>query len=303
MNKKLLEKKIPIGTSDFKTIIEENNYFVDKSLFIKEIIDTAERITLIPRPRRFGKTLNLSMLKYFFQKTKFLYKPFDSTSLFKKLKIWKADDKYKEKCGKYPVIYLTFKDVKNLEWKNCYNGIINCISEIFSNHSYLLKSLSGKDKNYFDNIKDKTASEKDFQDSIKFLCKQLTKHYGEKTVVLIDEYDMPILAGYTNNYYDKIIDFMRNFLSSAMKDNEFLERAVLTGILRVAKESIFSGLNNVEVASILSNKYQDKFGFTEEEVIEILDFYEVEYDIKKVRNWYNGFVFGKTYIYNPWSIL
>ena len=303
MNKKFLEKKLPIGTSDFKTVIEENNYFVDKSLFIKEIIDTDERISLIPRPRRFGKTLNLSMLKHFFQKTDFLYEPFDSSSLFKNLKIWQENEKYKENCGKYPVAYITFKDVKDLTWENCYDGIVLCISNEFSRHSYLLETLSVDDKNYFEKITSRTASEKEFQNALRFLSEQLAKHYGEKTIILIDEYDMPILAGYTNNYYDKIVDFMKNFLSAGMKDNEFLQKSVFTGILRVAKESIFSGLNNVEVASILSHKYQDKFGFTEEEVIEMLQFYEVEYDIKKIRDWYNGFIFGKTYIYNPWSIL
>ncbi len=298
------KKKLALGSSDFRRIIEEDRYYVDKSLLIQEIIDSSDTTTLIPRPRRFGKTLNLNMLKCFFQNNDFLNDKYDPAKLFENLKIWKAGDEYVEKCGKYPVIYLTFKDVKNRKWEECYNKTIDLISSEFKRHDYVLDgNLREDDRDYYQRIINRTAAKEEFESSIKKLSQFLYNHHGRKTVVLIDEYDMPIQAGYLYNYYEEIVEFMRNFLSGGMKDNEFLERAVMTGILRVAKESIFSGLNNVGVASILSPKHQDKFGFTEDEVIEILDYYEKPYDIKEIRAWYNGYVFGDTYIYNPWSIL
>ncbi len=297
------KKRLALGSSDFREIIEENRYYVDKSLLIKELIDSSDKTTLIPRPRRFGKTLNLNMIKCFYQNSDFLNNKYDPKKLFENLKIWQEDEKYLEKCGKYPVIYLTFKDVKDSNWENCYEGIVALVSDEYENHCYLFDCLSEKEKAYFNRVMNRKASSKEYQDSLKVLSKLLSNHYGRKAVILIDEYDMPIQAGYFYGYYDRIIEFMRNFLSGGMKDNEFLERSVMTGILRVAKESIFSGLNNVGVASILSSEHQDKFGFTEQEVVELLDYYEGSYDINEVREWYNGYIFGDTYIYNPWSIL
>jgi len=297
------KRKLPLGTSDFKEVVTDR-YFVDKSLLIQEIIDSSDKISLIPRPRRFGKTLNLSMLKYFFQRTDFLDLP-DNSHLFENLKIWHAGEKYREKCGKYPVIFMTFKDVKNRRWDECYDKVKMLISDEFKRHNYLLNSdkLDEDKKEYIQNIIKRTATQAEYESALKNLSQLLSIHYGRNAIILIDEYDMPIQAGHLNNYYEDIIEFMRNFLSGGMKDNEFLERAVMTGILRIAKESIFSGLNNIEVASLLSHKYQDKFGFTEQQVMEILDYYEKEYDIEKIREWYNGYIFGTTYIYNPWSIL
>ncbi|SHH37850.1 AAA family ATPase [Tepidibacter thalassicus] len=292
-------RKIPIGISDFKELISENYYYVDKSLFIKEILDDGSKVILIPRPRRFGKTLNMSMLKYFFEKS-----DEDNRYLFEKLKI----NNYKEIMdmqGKYPVIYITFKDIKYSNWEDCLSGLKKIIRNEFVKHKYLLEEdiLDKYEKIEFKSILESEAEYVDFLESLKVLSKYLAKYYKQKTVVLIDEYDVPIQSGYLNNYYGKVIEFMRIFLSAVLKDNEYLQKGVLTGILRVAKESIFSGLNNLKVCTILKNHYSDKFGFLENEVKEILKYYNIESEMDEVRKWYNGYIFGKNVIYNPWSIL
>ena len=297
-------KKLPLGISDFKTLIEEDRYFVDKSLFIKEIIDADDKISLIPRPRRFGKTLNLSMLRYFYEAPLPNSSQSDSPHLFKKLKIWQAGDEYINKYRKYPVIFLTFKDVKNTNWEKCYLGIKNVIIKEFKRHSYLLNAdLDNFDKIYINKIISEAGTEIDYQNSLKYLSEILFNHYGANPVILIDEYDMPIQAGFNNGYYSEVIEFIRNLLSGAFKDNQFLERGVLTGILRIAKESIFSGLNNIEVCSIVSKKYSDKFGFLENEVFELFEYKQIDYNKNEITEWYNGYKFGKYEIYNPWSIL
>ncbi|SHH39266.1 AAA family ATPase [Tepidibacter thalassicus] len=292
-------KKISIGISDFKKLISENYYYVDKSLFIKEIIDDGSEVILIPRPRRFGKTLNMSMLKYFFEKS-----DENNRYLFENLKI----NDYKEIMdmqGKYPVIYITFKDIKYSNWEDCNIGIKSVISDVYEKHKYLLNSdfLDERQRKYFNDVLNKDVNTVELSESLKTLSKYLTNYYKQKTVVLIDEYDVPIQSGYLNNYYGKVIEFMRIFLSAVLKDNEYLQKGVLTGILRVAKESIFSGLNNLKVCTILKNHYSDKFGFLEGEVEEMLKYYNIESEMDEVRKWYNGYIFGKNVIYNPWSIL
>ena len=230
-----MKKKLPVGTSDFKKLIKNNFYYIDKSLFIKDILDIGSEVILIPRPRRFGKTLNISMLKYYFEKSNE-----DNSELFKELLIWKEGTEYTDKQGKYPVIFLTFKDANGDSWKGCYGYIKNIISEEYIRHQYLLESdaINEFEKNVYREIIAGTAYEEHYGDSLKKLSKYLSKYYNEKVIILIDEYDVPIQQGYLNGYYEKIIGFMRSLLSGGLKDNSFLEKGVLTGILRVAKESI-----------------------------------------------------------------
>ncbi|MCL6590217.1 MAG: ATP-binding protein [Firmicutes bacterium] len=295
-----MKRKLPIGLSDFKRVIDNDYYYADKSLLIKELIDSGSLVTLLPRPRRFGKTLNLSMVRFFFEKT-----GEDTSYLFKNLKIWRQGEEYAKKQGQYPVIYLTFKDLKDDRWENCYNKITALISEEYQRHNYIFNSkvLAAAEKELFEKILFKQAKVDEYEFSLKKLSDYLERYHHQKTIVLIDEYDAPILSGYLSGYYQDVINFMRNLLSGALKDNSSLEKGILTGVLRVAKESIFSGLNNLEVCSLLKNEYSSHFGLLENEVEEILNYYEIGRKAEEVRNWYNGYIFGKNVIYNPWSIL
>ncbi|AKN31257.1 ATPase AAA [Clostridium carboxidivorans P7] len=292
-------KKIPIGISDFKKLISENYYFMDKSLLIKEILEDGSEVILLPRPRRFGKTINMSMLKYFFEKT-----DEDNSFLFKELNIYKYKDIMGNQ-GSYPVIYLTFKDEKYLSWKDCKSGMKFVIGSEFKRHKYLLESnvMNDEEKEMYKDVMNLKAEDIYYHKSLLSLSMYLSKYYSKKAVIIIDEYNVPIQSGYTGDYYEDIINFMRNFLSGGLKDNIYLEKAILTGILRVAKESIFSGLNNLNVYSILKNKYSSYFGFSEVEIEKIFRYYEVEFKLDEVKSWYNGYVFGGNIIYNPWSIL
>ncbi len=293
-------KELNLGHSDFKDIIQNNNYFVDKTLLIEEVLKAQKAVLLFPRPRRFGKTLNLSMLRYFFDKNE----P-ENKILFKDLKIWQTGEDIKQHCCKYPVIYLTFKDTKAEIWQDCYELITSEIVDLYSHHDYLLEGniLKNHERLKFNKILNEKASKTEFERSIKQLCKYLKRYYNEKVVILIDEYDAPIQAGY-KKFYDKVVPFMRNLLSGAFKDNSNLYKGIITGILRVSRESIFSGLNNISVYSILDNKFSDKFGFTEEEVKQIIIDFKVDTKYSQIKKWYNGYKFGETSnIYNPWSIL
>ncbi|WP_206154957.1 AAA family ATPase [Clostridium muellerianum] len=292
-------KRISIGITDFKEIVNDNYYLVDKSLFIKEIIEDGSKVLLLPRPRRFGKTVNMSMLKYFFEKT-----DEDNSLLFKELNINKHKD-IMERQGSYPVIYLTFKDEKYLNWKDCKSGMKFIIGSEFKRHKYLLESniLDDEEKEIYKDVMNLKAEDIYYYKSLLSLSIYLFKYYNKKAVIIIDEYDVPIQSGYTSGYYEDIISFMRNFLSGGLKDNVYLEKAILTGILRVARESIFSGLNNLNVYSILKNKYSSYFGFSEAEIEEVFKYYKVESKLDEVKSWYNGYVFGENIIYNPWSIL
>lgn len=298
--KKKKKKKLPIGISDFRKVIEEDYYYVDKSLLIKELLDSGSETILLPRPRRFGKTLNLYMLRYFFEKTEE-----DIGKLFHDLAIWQQGKAYTDKQGQYPVIFLTFKDVKSRDWLECHTKLNRVISEEYQRHRYLLdcERLYADEKMEYMNIIKLTASKDTYENSLKKLSVYLERHYGRKAIILIDEYDSPIQEGYLHGYYDDVIAFMRNMLSGALKDNTSLEQSILTGILRVAKESIFSGLNNLEVGSLLKLEYSTHFGLLEQEVAAMLDYYEVGTDFAEVKTWYNGYVFGDTVIYNPWSII
>lgn len=292
-------QKLPIGISGFRKLRQRNYHYIDKTLFVREVLDAPEEVLLIPRPRRFGKTLNLSMLRYFFEKSEQ-----DRTSLFDGLAI-RDDDCFDEHQGKYPVIWLTFKDVKARNWDNLYKGLRNLISREIERHSHSLKreGITATARNFLESVADGRASERDYEETLLILSEQLRRLHGEPVVILIDEYDTPIHAGHTYGYYDDVISFMRNFLSAGLKDNPHLFKGVLTGILRVAKESIFSGLNNPGVYTLLDREFNAAFGFTEDEVTELLADYGLSESFDEVSHWYNGYLFGKRVIYNPWSVL
>lgn len=294
-----MEKKIPIGISDFKELASGNYYFVDKTLFIKEMIEDGSQVILLPRPRRFGKTINMSMLRYFFENVRE-----NNRHLFNGLNI----EQYKnimDNQGKYPVIFITFKDEKYSSWDSLQSGLSIMLSNVYKQYESLLHSdkLLEVEKKEFNKVLNREADLVELSRSLFNLSSYIYKQYNQKVVILIDEYDVPIQEAYIKDYYDEVIEFMRNFLSGGLKDNQYLEKAVLTGILRIAKESIFSGLNNIDAASLLSNRYSDKFGFTEKEVESLIKDYGINLDMELIKAWYNGYQFGDTIIYNPWSIL
>lgn len=290
-------KTLPIGISDYKEVIDNNYYYVDKTLLIKELLSSGGAITLLPRPRRFGKTLNLSMLRYFFEKS-----DADTSYLFKDTAIW-HDPTAREHHAQYPIIFLTFKNVKELTWQDTRTKIFNTIAQEFSRHSYLQKDLSPHDAEQFRAILDKTADHIAYGNSLLFLTQLLHKHYNKKVILLLDEYDAPMHSAYTHAYYPELTHFMRVLLTSALKDNPHIARGVITGILRAAKEGIFSGLNNLAVFSLLSLPFQDKFGFTYEEVKQLLKDQKLSDTMHEITQWYNGYTFGQTTIYNPWSLM
>ena len=292
-------KKLPIGISDYKKVISEDYYFVDKTLLIQEIISASSAVTLICRPRRFGKTLNLSMLKYFFEKTEI-----SNAHLFAGKKIWQNEDARSEQ-GKYPVIFISFKDVKGDNWESAYESITILIRKEFERQAqYLLPKLSEDQASSYSKIKSGSASSALYSESLLFLSELLFAHYGQEVVVLLDEYDSPIHAAYKYNYYDKMVNFIKTLFSKVLKDNIYLKSGVLTGILRTAKEGIFSGLNNLVVCSLLSREYSDKFGFTQEEVETLINEQQVPVSMHDIKYWYNGYRAGiSALIYNPWSII
>jgi len=299
-------KKISIGTSDFKQLRDEDLYYVDKSLFIKEILADTSRVVLLPRPRRFGKTLNMTMLRYFLEKALEAQKEnFPNNSyLFKGLAIEQEEEIMKYQ-SKYPVIYLTFKGVKQNNFKNALESIKRLLSNEYARHSYLLKDkkLTETAAREYKQIIKKEGNIIAYEESIKNLTAYLEKYYKEKVVVIIDEYDTPVHEAYVNGYYEEMISFMRSFLGAGLKDNSSLKKGVLTGIMLIAKESIFSDINNLGVYTLLKSEHNQSFGFTEAEVSKILKDYELIEKEDTVKTWYNGYIFGGQVIYNPWSIL
>ena len=290
-------KRIPIGLSDFKELIEENYYYFDKTKFIDEIIKDGAKVKLFTRPRRFGKTLNMSMLKYFFD----VENKEENRKLFKDLYIEKTES-FKEQ-GQYPVIFLSLKDLKATTWEEMQKDIKSTVARLFSEYKYLLKDLDKFDTIIFENIIMKNVELEDLKEILKFLTKILYKKYNKKVVILIDEYDSPLVSAYINGYYEKAKNFFKTFYSLVLKDNNYLQMGVLTGIIRVIKAGIFSDLNNLSTYTILSNDYTDSYGLTEEEVEKSLKYYEIEAEISKVKDWYDGYRFGTSEVYNPWSIL
>ena len=290
-------KGLPNGISDFKVLREKNYYYVDKTAFIEELQQEIGKTILFTRPRRFGKTLNMSMLQYFWD----IQNTEENRKLFQGLEI--ENSSYMAEQGKYPVIYLSFKDMKADSFSTMLHSIQYSISILFNEFSFLAENLKNFDALQFKKLLLGEANIVELQNSIKFLSKILTQYYNTKTVILLDEYDTPIISAYENGYYEETISFFRTFYSAALKDNEYLQIGIMTGILRVAKEGIFSGLNNLTVYSILDEKYSSYFGLTEEEVEQALKYYHMEYNIQEVKEWYDGYQFGNTEIYNPWSII
>ncbi|AYZ74735.1 9-O-acetyl-N-acetylneuraminate esterase [Fusobacterium necrophorum] len=277
--------------------MESNCYYIDKTQWIEELLQDGAKVKLFTRPRRFGKTLNMSMLQYFWD----ISNKEENRKLFQGLKIERSP--YMEEQGKYPVIYMTLKDMKYGTWKEILEEMRFLVSELFYSYQFLLKDLNEFDIPLFKNIIMKKANISELSNSLKLLSRILKNYYHKKVVILIDEYDTPIVSAYEHGYYEEAISFFRIFYSAALKDNSNLQLGVMTGILRVAKEGIFSGLNNLVVYSILDEKYSSSFGLTETEVEETLEYYQLEYNMEKVKEWYDGYLFGNTEIYNPWSIL
>ena len=290
-------KRLAIGLSDFKHLIEEDFYYFDKTKFIEEVIKDGSQVKLFARPRRFGKTLNMSMLKYFFD----IKNKEENKEIFKDLYIEKTEA-FKEQ-GQYPVIFLSLKDLKALTWEQMEKAIKSAISRLFSEYKYLLNDLDKFDTLAFENILLKNTELEDLKEALKFLTKILYEKYNKKVVVLIDEYDSPLVSAYINGYYEKAKDFFKTFYSTVLKDNSYLQMGVLTGIIRVIKAGIFSDLNNLSTYTILSDVYTDSYGLTEEEVEKSLKYYGIEQEISNVKDWYDGYKFGDSEVYNPWSIL
>ena len=293
-------KPIPIGRENFKEIIENNCLYIDKTLMIKEIIDSTSKVILCTRPHRFGKTLNMSMIQYYFEKT-----DQDNSYLFSDLKISQAGDKYKAHMGQYPVISLSLKSMKQATYESAFALYKKIISDEFDRHRKVLKSqnLSESDKKKYESICDDTADKDLYLYSVKFLSDCLYKAYEKNVIILIDEYDVPLENAYFRGYYNEMTDLIRSVFESALKTNNSLEFGILTGCLRVSKESIFTGLNNLKINSIITTDYSEYFGFTEPEVKTMLESYNISERFDDVKGWYNGYIFGKTPIYNPWSIL
>lgn len=295
-----MPKPLPIGISDFKKIIDGNYAYVDKTLLIKELLETGAEICLIPRLRRFGKTLNLSMLHYFFEKT-----DHDTSHLFSSLAIWK-EEKFRLLQGQFPVIFFSLKDIKESTWEDSLDSFREIIASEFQRHRYLLDSdvLAPEEKTRFKTILEEEGPHRLYRDTLRLLSKWLYLYHKKRPILLIDEYDAPVHGAYIGGFYDSMITFLRNWLSRGLKDNKYLEKCVLSGILRIAKESIFSGLNNVSTYSILDTQFQDKFGLLEHEVIQLLENNEMTEMLPKMREWYNGYRIGTcSKIYNPWSVL
>ncbi len=294
-----LHKPLPIGVSDFRDACD-NYYYVDKTMLIKDFLDERAKVSLFTRPRRFGKTLNMDMLRVFFERT-----TENTSAYFKNKKIWQYGEVYTKHQGRYPVIFLTFKDVKCLNWEDTFQKIRKLISLEFMRHSELETSneLSSYEKQQYSRIASDTAEEMDYQMGLQLLSLLLHKHWGQEAVIIIDEYDTPIQQGHSCGFYTEIINFMRNFFSGGLKDNPHLAFGFLTGILRVAKESIFSGLNNLKINSILDNRYSEYFGFTANEVQEMAEYYRASEKYQELCDWYDGYRFGDTDIFNPWSVI
>lgn len=295
------KKPIPIGVEDFKRLVERGYYFVDKTLMIKDILDKDSMVSLFTRPRRFGKTLNMSMIQRFFEKTE------DSNAyLFENLNISKAGQKYMQHQGQYPVISVSLKSMKQTTYELAYETYQDIIKEEFRRHKasiYQANVLDDEEKRRYDAFLDINASESAYNKAIGFLSKCLERAYHKKVVVLIDEYDVPLENSYFCGFYDKMVGLIRSVFESALKTNPSLEFAVLTGCLRISKESIFTGLNNLKIYSVLNNDFSEYFGFTQSEIKEFAEFYGLLDRVDEMKTWYDGYLFGQTEIYNPWSIL
>ena len=295
-----MPKKVSVGISDFKTMIVEDYYYIDKTMYIKEIIDNSDRVILVTRPRRFGKTLNMSMLHYYFDITR------NSQNLFKGLKIMDAGDEYTSKMNGYPCIYLSLANVDDANYENMILSLKSAVHEAYLEHMYLLESdkIYDFEKEQIKNIMYARINEIELKDSIRDLAKYLERHHEKNVILLIDEYDVPLQNAYVHGYYEEAVIFFKAFCKASFKDNKYLQKAVLTGVSRVAKESIFSGMNNLKVFTIMNNEFAKSFGITTEEIDEIIKEFGVEEKKEEIKKWYDGYKIGEVDgIYNPWSVL
>ena len=292
---------IGIGESDFKGLRIRNNYYIDKTMYIKDIIDNESRVILVTRPRRFGKTLNMSMLKYYFD-----CRQKDNEELFKGLKIMKQDETYTSKLGAYPVIYVTLKDVRGISFENMLLSLKTELVELFIDYADLLNSakLLDIEKEMFSTVLNLKANEIEIQNALKLLIRLIYKEYQKPVMLLLDEYDVPLQNAYVEGYYDEAVKFFKAFYGTTFKDNPYLEKTVLTGVSRVAKESIFSGANNFDVYTVLDNEFADDFGITEEEMDKVIQDFAIQDEKEEIKKWYDGYTIGDvTGIYNPWSVI
>jgi len=290
------KKAVPVGIEDFERIVREDYYYVDKTRLIEELLINRAPVTLFTRPRRFGKTLNMSMIKYFFD----VKNKEENKKLFENLKIYNSE--YMSEQGKYPVIFISLKDLKGNTWEECLKRLKLFIFDLYAEFEYIREKMNEWDKRKFEKVLYE-KEDADYIMSLKFLSDNLYKYYGEKVIILIDEYDAPIINTFDKGYYNEVVNFFQTFYSSALKTNNSLKYGILTGITRIIKEGIFSGLNNLYVNTILSRDYSEYFGLLESEVVEMLDYFDMKYKIEEVREWYNGYIFGESEVYNPWSIV
>ena len=291
------KKAVPVGIEDFERIVREDYYYVDKTRLIEELLINRAPVTLFTRPRRFGKTLNMSMIKYFFD----VKNKEENKKLFENLKI--SNSEYMSEQGKYPVIFISLKDLKEDTWEKCFENLKKTMYKIFNEYEFVREKLNIVEKREFDKIWEMRDGEESFKTSLLDLSNYLNKYYGEKVIILIDEYDAPIINAFDKGYYNEAVNFFQTFYSSALKTNNSLKYGILTGITRIIKEGIFSGLNNLKVDTILNKKYSEYFGLLESEVVEMLDYFGMKYKIEEVKEWYNGYIFGESEVYNPWSIV
>ena len=295
-----MQLNIPVGISNFEEIRQRGYYYIDKTALIRELLKTTgTKVTLITRPRRFGKTLGMSMLESFFDIRK------ESVTLFKGMNIMKSDELCREWMNQYPTLFLTFKNIDGLTFANAYGKLKFEISELYKQHSYLLKSdkISEEDKELFRILSGRTADEIEIQRSLQFLMKLMMLHYQKRVILLLDEYDVPLAKASNHSYYDQMLEVMKLMLNTALKDNPALQFAVLTGCLRISKESIFTGVNNFTTDTISDNRYNEFFGFTEGEVKALLNTCEHMEQLETIREWYDGYRFGNLEIYCPWDVL
>ena len=290
------KKAVPVGIEDFERIVREDYYYVDKTQLIEELLINRAPVTLFTRPRRFGKTLNMSMIKSFFD----VKNKEENKKLFENLKIFNSE--YISEQGKYPVIFISLKDLKGDTWEECLKRLKLFIFDLYAEFEYIREKMNEWDKRKFEKVLYE-KEDADYMMSLKFLSDSLYKYYGEKVIILIDEYDAPIINAFDKGYYNEAVNFFQTFYSSALKTNNSLKYGILTGITRIIKEGIFSGLNNLKVDTILNKKYSEYFGLLESEVVEMLDYFGMKYKIEEVKEWYNGYIFGEREVYNPWSIV
>ena len=302
-----MKKALPIGVDNFERVIKDGYCYIDKSMLIKELLDLKGEVNLFTRPRRFGKTLNLSMLRYFFEDTGDEERNAENKELFQHLKIMEAGEAYTGQMGKYPVFSLTLKSAKQEDYDKALYMIRNAVGTEFERHRAVVEAgkaaLSSAEYGQYIEIAEGKAQEAALRNALRLFCQCMNKTTGKNTVVLLDEYDVPLENAYFRGFYREMVDFLRAFFEAGLKTNDYLRFAVITGCLRISKESIFTGLNHLNIISILNKKYSEHFGFTETEVLQLMTYYGVESRFDTMRKWYDGYMFGDTEVYNPWSVI